>query len=341
MSALKKTAQRCGFVIFGAKGDLTERKLIPALHKLFRLDLMPDDFFVLGCDPKPMTEKEYRSRIRASIRESSKDFLNRCYYLQMAGNNDMKVYAALKQKLDELNREYGIEGGRHVFHFSTPPETFGQILKSLYDLNLVCQSKSHWPRVAIEKPIGYSWKYAKELEEIFLDRLKEIDEQFHTRQLALESALGAVDSGFEQFSSVVSGFGKPGRRARARGLLAADRAREEIELLQGARDIREVFRNRAGRLPEFLHGGFSSGGLSVLHPGEFVLKRRAVESIGRGNLERVNRGQPSVGGITINIHRGAIVIQDSGNPAATAKAVEQGIVEGAVRFSKKPRQGGE
>ncbi len=176
MSALKKTAQRCGFVIFGAKGDLTERKLIPALHKLFRSGLMPDDFFILGCDRKPATEEAYRSEIGTSIGGSSADFLNRCYYLQMAGDNDMKVYAALKQKLDELNREYGTEG-RHIFHFSTPPETFGQILKSLNDLDLVRQLDSHWPRVAIEKPIGYSLESAKELEKIFQEILK--DEQIY------------------------------------------------------------------------------------------------------------------------------------------------------------------
>ena len=58
----------CGIIIFGASGDLTYRKLIPALYNLFNRNLLPDDFFVLGCARTPMTDDEFRNKARESLK---------------------------------------------------------------------------------------------------------------------------------------------------------------------------------------------------------------------------------------------------------------------------------
>ena len=67
----------CGIIIFGASGDLTYRKLIPALYNLFNRNLLPDDFFVLGCARTPMTDDEFRNKTRESLKIADQSMLDK------------------------------------------------------------------------------------------------------------------------------------------------------------------------------------------------------------------------------------------------------------------------
>ena len=89
----------CGLVIFGASGDLTRRKLVPALLSIFQRGLLPEEFFILGCARSRMTDRQFRNKLRSELIQQADSlprgiidiFLKRCYYL--AGDyNELSLY---------------------------------------------------------------------------------------------------------------------------------------------------------------------------------------------------------------------------------------------------------
>jgi len=103
----------CIMVIFGAAGDLTRRKLIPALYNLAKVDLLPQEFAIVGVAHNPMSDDEFRKKLTADIahyagREVDSEiwewFQQRLYYLT-AEFDDKNTYAQLKSKLEALDRE--------------------------------------------------------------------------------------------------------------------------------------------------------------------------------------------------------------------------------------------
>ena len=119
-------APPCGVVIFGASGDLTRRKLLPALFGLWRRDLLPEGFFVLGFARTPMSDEAFRERVDEAIRAAAPDgdrsdiaeFATACSYL--AGNyDDGEAYARLAERLNTLHRERGT-GGNSLFNVTAP-----------------------------------------------------------------------------------------------------------------------------------------------------------------------------------------------------------------------------
>ena len=103
----------CGLIIFGASGDLTHRKLIPALFSLYKRELMPSDFFILGCARTPMTDEEFQRKVRDSIASHSSDsdasgvdvFVSRCVY--HAGDyQNPETYSLLVERLKKLDKEH-------------------------------------------------------------------------------------------------------------------------------------------------------------------------------------------------------------------------------------------
>lgn len=168
---LERTAEPCAVVIFGASGDLTKRKLVPALYHLAQNRLLPAEIAVIGVARRATSDEDFRENMRSSVIEFSggeeldepvwESFAKGLYYV--AGEfGDPETYRKLAERLEHVDRERGTSGNR-VFYLSTAPSAFTQIVHKLGDAGLVKQEGGQWRRVIIEKPIGQSLESAIEL----------------------------------------------------------------------------------------------------------------------------------------------------------------------------------
>lgn len=169
----------CGYVIFGASGDLTRRKLIPAVFSLFRGKRVPDAFFVVGYARSIMDDSTFRDRVKDAIREAYGDvpaseveeFVGRCFYV--AGSYDQDDgYLCLKAKTEELGQRFAT-GGNLVFHIATPPTLYAAIVTFLGNNGLVARGRNTVPfqRVIVEKPFGRDLETATQLNKELLCHL--------------------------------------------------------------------------------------------------------------------------------------------------------------------------
>ena len=148
------------FVIFGASGDLTKRKLVPALYSLFVLNLLPDKFILLGVSRSPFNDAKFRSEMKSAILifkeidnvDRVDEFINKMFYLSLEYDN-IASYITLKECIGTFLKMEGISGNT-LFYLSTPPSLFGIISKNLASAGLNF-SKEGWTRLVIEKPFGY------------------------------------------------------------------------------------------------------------------------------------------------------------------------------------------
>jgi glucose-6-phosphate 1-dehydrogenase len=151
----------CILTIFGAAGDLTKRKLIPALYNLKRSRLLNDRFAVVGLARKDLDTDRYRDQMMKDLKEfvpapadaaTCEDVVRRIHYLR--GNfDDPESYRRLKEMTDRIGSEYGT-GGNLLHYLATPPKAFAPIVDRLGENGLVKESEESWRRVIIEKPFG-------------------------------------------------------------------------------------------------------------------------------------------------------------------------------------------
>jgi glucose-6-phosphate 1-dehydrogenase len=157
-------------VIFGATGDLTHRKLLPALFDLYCDKRLPEGFTVVGFARRPKSNDEFRLEIRDAVttfarnnpRNSPKwdKFVEGLYYHQ-AEFHDPNGYVTLSQLLDKLAKERST-GGNTLFYLATAPEFYSLIIEQLGQAKLA-QSETGWRRIIIEKPFGSDVASAHEL----------------------------------------------------------------------------------------------------------------------------------------------------------------------------------
>ncbi len=161
------------FVIFGASGDLTRRKLVPALYSLFVQNLLPEKFALLGVSRSRLTDEEFRSGMKLAINEfkeidnTSKieDFVSKLYYSPIQFD-DLSTYHQFSQYLELLRSNTGISGNT-IFYLSTPPSLYGIIPQHLASVGLNLEEDG-WKRLIIEKPFGYDLESATRLKDILL-----------------------------------------------------------------------------------------------------------------------------------------------------------------------------
>lgn len=168
-----RVPEPCAMVIFGASGDLTERKLIPALYYLFRQGMLAEGFSVIGCARSSFSNDEFRAKQREALKKylqvppEDESYLDRFQQgiSYISGNfGEAPAYAELSKALDSLDEERGTQGNR-LFYMSTPPSFFAPIVKNLGDSGLArpkFPGKS-WTRVVIEKPFGHDLTSARDL----------------------------------------------------------------------------------------------------------------------------------------------------------------------------------
>lgn len=171
----------CIFVIFGASGDLTKRKLIPALYNLRRLDLLPEKFAVIGVAITPGDDESFRANMTQDIRQFAPEtfneeawsrFIASCHYI--AGDfNDAAVFQALRDRMDSVRKEHGIPGGNAIFNLAVTPMLFGTVATQLGAAGLLREAPDAYRRVIIEKPFGRDIDSARALNQELRGNLQE------------------------------------------------------------------------------------------------------------------------------------------------------------------------
>ena len=157
-------------VIFGASGDLTRRKLIPALSNLLQDGLLPESFAVVGVAGTSMTDDEFRQQVVAGndthigddISTDQRNWLaERMYYLSGDFGSD-ETYENLRLLLDGLDHQHGTSGN-YLFYLATAPRFFAEIPTRLQEVGLNSEADSRWRRFVIEKPFGADLESARRL----------------------------------------------------------------------------------------------------------------------------------------------------------------------------------
>jgi glucose-6-phosphate 1-dehydrogenase len=173
--------ENSSIVIFGASGDLTYRKLIPALYHLYASDQLPKSFAILGVSRTEYSDDSYREKLKKSLQEMEQTepavldaFINHLHY-QAINTSDSQDYAKLVTRLDSLSTEYGFEQRNTLFYLATPPSLYSVIPASLAQHGLSNEDDG-WKRLIIEKPFGYDLESAQKLD-------KEIHEHFQEHQI--------------------------------------------------------------------------------------------------------------------------------------------------------------
>src|SRR5216110_2404032 len=172
--------QPCSIVIFGATGDLTHRKLIPALYNLAAEGELPPAVAIIGFARRPKSDDDFRKEMEEAVREFSrqavrdeiwKTFSQSLSYHQSAFG-DEAGYKSLGERLEKVNTERGTRGNR-LFYFAAGPDQFEIILKNLKAAGLNRAKEGSWARVIIEKPFGTDLKSARELNRIVSEAFDE------------------------------------------------------------------------------------------------------------------------------------------------------------------------
>jgi glucose-6-phosphate 1-dehydrogenase len=171
MPAIASTIRRAApfaLVIFGASGDLTVRKLVPALFGLFKEKALPENFAIIGFARRDKSDESFRNEMQEGAQNFSRfapihqdewnEFAKHLFYHQ--GNfDDRSAFESLKQRLDHFHFEMKLE--QNLFYLSTGPEYFSQVVEILAAVGLAGHSNN--ARVVVEKPFGHDLGSAKSL----------------------------------------------------------------------------------------------------------------------------------------------------------------------------------
>ncbi|GAB2534616.1 glucose-6-phosphate dehydrogenase [Gracilibacillus alcaliphilus] len=154
-------------VIFGATGDLANRKLYPSIYRLYRNGKLSDNFAVIGVARRPWTNEIFHDKVKESIASFDdphidKDEFASHFHYNPFDIQDLEHYQELENLISELDAKHQTEGNR-LFYFSMAPNFFGTLAANLKSEGLT--TTEGWTRLVIEKPFGHNYESAKELNE--------------------------------------------------------------------------------------------------------------------------------------------------------------------------------
>ncbi len=166
------SAQSATIMIFGASGDLTARKLIPALYTLWKTGFLPDKTQIVGVARREKTDEEFRGEMFEACQQSSRTgeitkdewatFSENLYYRRV-DLDDAEQFNRLKTEIEELEAKHGL-AGRRLVYMATDPSLFLPSVKALHQANMIPEPNDpKWLRVVFEKPFGHDLASAKEL----------------------------------------------------------------------------------------------------------------------------------------------------------------------------------
>ena len=177
-----KTADPCVMVIFGATGDLTKRKLFPALYNLARGGHLPENFAIVGVGRQEMLSDEFRDQMIENLKEfagANPDgkniqwFCSRTYYTGGDFDDDKKLFADIKDMLRDVCEANNIPEN-FFYYMAIPPDMFANVTKKIVKNGLGREENGHWRRFIFEKPFGRDLTSAQKLN---ADLLKILDER--------------------------------------------------------------------------------------------------------------------------------------------------------------------
>jgi glucose-6-phosphate 1-dehydrogenase len=173
---LRRRPEPCTIVIFGASGDLTERKLIPALYSLAFRRLLPDAFAIVGVARSEMTDDSFREAMRTAVERFARDPFRHevwdelvCDMRYLAIDNaDAKAGKQLASLLSKVDEERGTHGNR-LYYFAVPPMAFEPLVQMVAGM----PSGDGWNRLIVEKPFGHDLASARELNALVTEHFTE------------------------------------------------------------------------------------------------------------------------------------------------------------------------
>jgi glucose-6-phosphate 1-dehydrogenase len=154
-------------IIFGAAGDLTKRKLVPALFNLAKANLLPKDFAVVGVSVDDLTPDQFLTQLTSFLpaedrgTDAHKWFTERFQY-ERGDFGDANTFSSLSQRLANLDRDLHTQGN-YLFYLATAPKFFAPVVQQLGRAGLSRQEDDKWRRVIIEKPFGHDVESARAL----------------------------------------------------------------------------------------------------------------------------------------------------------------------------------
>ncbi|MGH3927710.1 MAG: glucose-6-phosphate dehydrogenase, partial [Pseudonocardiaceae bacterium] len=167
---LPRIAGPCGVVIFGVTGDLSRKKLMPAIYDLANRRLLPPGFALVGFARRDWVDQNFAELVHDSVREHSRTPFRQEVWDRLAEGirfvagsfDDDAAFDNLASVVKKLDRDRGT-GGNHAFYLSIPPAMFPVVLKQLARTGLATQDGEQWRRVVVEKPFGHDLRSAREL----------------------------------------------------------------------------------------------------------------------------------------------------------------------------------
>jgi glucose-6-phosphate 1-dehydrogenase len=178
---LARPGDPCAFVIFGALGDLTKRKLLPALYNMRVNGMLSRDFAIVGVGRQEMDDEAFRSLMSRNLRAFAtgpveervwETFIDGLHYVR-GDFEDPQTYRAIAERLEEAEREHGTRGNA-IFYLATPPQAFAPVVRNLGAAGLLLEERNgRWRRVVIEKPFGRDLDSARALNRDLYAALRE------------------------------------------------------------------------------------------------------------------------------------------------------------------------
>ena len=173
---LPRIAGPCGLVIFGVTGDLSRKKLMPAIYDLANRGLLPPGFALTGFARRDWANEDFGEVVHEAIKQHARTPYRPEVWAQLSEGirfvqgtfDDDNAFDNLAKTVRELDEQRGT-GGNHAFYLSIPPGAFPVVTKQLSRAGLADQDAEQWRRVVIEKPFGHDLKSAKELNNVVND----------------------------------------------------------------------------------------------------------------------------------------------------------------------------
>ena len=170
---LPRIAGPCGLVIFGVTGDLSRKKLMPAVYDLASRGLLPPGFSLVGFARRDWADQDFAQVVHDAVKEHARTEFREEVWNQLAegfrfvpGNfDDDLAFQTLGQTIVDLDRVRGT-GGNHAFYLSIPPRFFADVIGQLQEHGLAEQSAESWRRVVVEKPFGSNLETARQLNSV-------------------------------------------------------------------------------------------------------------------------------------------------------------------------------
>jgi len=170
----------CTLVIFGASGDLTARKLLPALYNLYLNDALPEPLLIVGCARTKWTRQDFQERMERAVKEAGtmdtskwQAFAASLYYLPLEYDS-LPSFVGLADSLKDLDKKHST-GGNRIFYLAIPPFLYRTTAQMLGRAGLSVEraNGNGWSRIVVEKPFGRDLKTAIDLNQTLHESFQE------------------------------------------------------------------------------------------------------------------------------------------------------------------------